>query len=234
MEWSGGRSGRDLPCADDPRFDAETSASSLAARGTLSTVPARGRPLPDRCVAPVSTHSCLPRPAAMEQSKAWIFRLPRVSSCSTLHSKSRTPVGVNRDIDVLSFGSACMVRLKAAPRNCICACLAGQSRGHLMEGCLLHREIALIQRTSRFRLQSAGKFTLSTQSGNQTSYKAVIEANESGRPAVEKLEPFHPELLVIGCSRGSSQRRSLYTPCACVTGDSAVLISAADRGPVER
>jgi hypothetical protein len=37
-----------------------------------------------------------------------------------------------------------------------------------------------------------------------------------------------------GCSRGSSQRRPLYTPCACVTGDSAVLISAADRGPIER
>jgi ORF6N domain-containing protein len=32
----------------------------------------------------------------------------------------------------------------------------------------------------------------------------------------------------------SSQRRSVYTPCARVTGDSAVLISAADRGPIER
>src|SRR6516225_2611850 len=70
---------------------------------------------------------------------------------------------------------------------------------------------------------------------NPSSYKAVIEANESGRPAVEKLEPFHPGLVVIvAVSRGSSQRRPLYTPCACVTGDSAVLISATDRGPIER
>ena len=35
-----------------------------------------------------------------------------------------------------------------------------------------------------------GRFV--TQSGNPSSYKAVIEADESGRPAVEKLEPFHP------------------------------------------
>src|SRR5579872_2461346 len=37
-----------------------------------------------------------------------------------------------------------------------------------------------------------------------------------------------------GCARESSQRRSSYTPCACVTGDAAVLISAADRGAIER
>jgi hypothetical protein len=36
-----------------------------------------------------------------------------------------------------------------------------------------------------------------TQSGNPSSYRAVIEANESGRPAVEKLEPFLPGLLAI-------------------------------------
>lgn len=49
--------------------------------------------------------------------------------------------------------------------------------------------------------------------------------------AATVLEPFHPGLLAFA---GSPQRRSLYTPCACVTGDSAVLISAADRGPIER
>jgi len=85
-------------------------------------------------------------------------------------------------------------------------------------------------------LGTLGLRLLLTQSGNPSSYKAVIEANESGRPAVEKLEPraFSPRISDSGCSRESSQRRSLYTPCACVTGDSAILISAADRGPIER
>ena len=31
---------------------------------------------------------------------------------------------------------------------------------------------------------------LTTRSGNPSSYKAVIEANQSGHPGVEKLEPF--------------------------------------------
>src|SRR5215472_12181704 len=53
---------------------------------------------------------------------------------------------------------------------------------------------------------------VSTQGGNPSSYKAVIEANQSGRPAVEKLEPFHPGLVVIVAVRGLSQRRSVYTP----------------------
>jgi len=62
-----------------------------------------------------------------------------------------------------------------------------------------------------------GKGRLLTQSGNPSSYKAVIEANESGRPAVEKLEPVHPGLLVIVLFAGVTSRRSVYTPCACVT-----------------
>jgi hypothetical protein len=51
-----------------------------------------------------------------------------------------------------------------------------------------------------------------TQSGNPSSYKAVIEANESGRPAVEKLEPFHPGLVVIVAVRGSHLKGGLCTP----------------------
>jgi hypothetical protein len=53
---------------------------------------------------------------------------------------------------------------------------------------------------------------LLTQSGNPSSYKAVIEANESGRPAVEKLEPFHPGLVVIVAVRGSHLKGGLCTP----------------------
>jgi len=52
--------------------------------------------------------------------------------------------------------------------------------------------------------------------------------------AVEKLEPFYPGLVVIVAVRGVISKAVLYTPCARVTGDSAVLISAADRGPIER
>jgi hypothetical protein len=51
-----------------------------------------------------------------------------------------------------------------------------------------------------------------TLSGNPSSYKAVIEANESGRPAVEKLEPFHPGLVVIVAVRGSHLKGGLCTP----------------------
>jgi hypothetical protein len=51
-----------------------------------------------------------------------------------------------------------------------------------------------------------------TRSGNPSSYKAVIEANESGRPAVEKLEPFHPGLVVIVAVRGSHLKGRLCTP----------------------
>jgi hypothetical protein len=57
-----------------------------------------------------------------------------------------------------------------------------------------------------------GKGRLLTQSGNPSSYKAVIEANESGRPAVEKLEPFHPGLVVIVTVRGSHLKGDLCTP----------------------
>ena len=53
---------------------------------------------------------------------------------------------------------------------------------------------------------------LPTQSGNPSSYKAVIEANESGRPAVEKLEPFHPGLVVIVAVRGGHLKGALCTP----------------------
>jgi len=73
--------------------------------------------------------------------------------------------------------------------------------------------------------------TLLTRSGNPSSYKAVIEANESGRPAVEKLEPFYPGLVVIVAVRGSHLKGGFCTPHV---PDSAVLISAADRGPIER
>ena len=51
-----------------------------------------------------------------------------------------------------------------------------------------------------------------TQSGNPSSYKAVIEANESGRPAVEKLEPFSPGLGRIVAVRGSHLKGGLCTP----------------------
>ena len=51
-----------------------------------------------------------------------------------------------------------------------------------------------------------------TQSGNPSSYKAVIEANESGRPAVEKLEPFYPGLVVIVAVRGDHLKGALCTP----------------------
>ena len=61
-----------------------------------------------------------------------------------------------------------------------------------------------------------GKGRLLTQSGNQSSYKAVIEANESGRPAVEKLEPFHPGLLVIVLFAGvTSKALSVHPMCLC-------------------
>ena len=53
---------------------------------------------------------------------------------------------------------------------------------------------------------------ISTQSGNPSSYKAVMEANESGRPAVEKLEPFHPGLVVIVAVRGGHLKGALCTP----------------------
>jgi len=51
-----------------------------------------------------------------------------------------------------------------------------------------------------------------TRSGNPSSYKAVIEANESGRPAVEKLEPFYPGLVVIVAVRGSHLKGGFCTP----------------------
>ena len=51
-----------------------------------------------------------------------------------------------------------------------------------------------------------------TQRGNPSSYKAVIEANESGRPAVEKLEPFYPGLVVIVAVRGGHLKGALCTP----------------------
>ena len=53
---------------------------------------------------------------------------------------------------------------------------------------------------------------LATQSGNPSSYKAVIEANKSGRPAVEKLEPFQPGLVVIVAVRGGHLKGALCTP----------------------
>src|SRR4029077_8306039 len=62
----------------------------------------------------------------------------------------------------------------------------------------------------RFNRPSEGR--LVTQSGNPSSYKAVIEANESGRPAVEKLEPFHPGLAVIVAVRGGHLKGALCTP----------------------
>jgi hypothetical protein len=60
--------------------------------------------------------------------------------------------------------------------------------------------------------RSVGKGRFVTQSGNPSSYKAVIEANESGRPAVEKLEPFHPGLLVIVLFAGGHLKGALCTP----------------------
>jgi hypothetical protein len=57
---------------------------------------------------------------------------------------------------------------------------------------------------------------LLTQGGNQRSYKAVIEANESGRPTVEKLEPFHPGLLVIVLFTGVISKALFVHPmCLC-------------------
>ena len=41
--------------------------------------------------------------------------------------------------------------------------------------------------------------------------KAFIEANESGRPAVEKLEPFHPGLLAIVAVRWGHLEGALCT-----------------------
>jgi hypothetical protein len=53
--------------------------------------------------------------------------------------------------------------------------------------------------------------TASTPSGNPSSYEAVFEANESGRPAVGKLGPFHPGLVVILAVRGSHLKGGLCT-----------------------
>ena len=53
---------------------------------------------------------------------------------------------------------------------------------------------------------------VATQSENPSSYKAVIEANESGGPAVEKLAPFHPGLVVIVAVRGGHLKGALCTP----------------------
>ena len=47
---------------------------------------------------------------------------------------------------------------------------------------------------------------------NPSSYKAVIEANESGRPAVEKLEPFHAGLVVIVAVSRGHLKGALCTP----------------------
>jgi hypothetical protein len=64
--------------------------------------------------------------------------------------------------------------------------------------------------------QSMYKCPQLTQSGNPSSYKAVIEANESGRLAVEKLEPFHPGLLVIVLFAGvTSKALSVHPMCLC-------------------
>jgi hypothetical protein len=55
-----------------------------------------------------------------------------------------------------------------------------------------------------------------TQSGNPRSDKAVIEVNESGRPAVEKLEPFHPGLLVtVLFVEVTSKALSVHPMCLC-------------------
>ena len=53
--------------------------------------------------------------------------------------------------------------------------------------------------------------TASTQSGNPSFYEAVIEANQSGDPAVEKLEPFYPGLVVIVAVRGGHLEGTLCT-----------------------
>jgi len=55
-----------------------------------------------------------------------------------------------------------------------------------------------------------------TRSGNPSSHKAVIEANESGRPAVEKLEPFHPGLLVVVTVRGGHLKGALSVQPICL------------------
>ena len=60
------------------------------------------------------------------------------------------------------------------------------------------------------------KRPLVTQRGNPSSYKAVIEAKESGRPAVEKFEPFRPGLLVIVLFAGvTSKALSVHPMCLC-------------------
>jgi hypothetical protein len=53
---------------------------------------------------------------------------------------------------------------------------------------------------------AAAEEPLVTQSGNPSSYKAVVEANE------EKPEPFHPGLVVIVAVRGSHLEGGLCTP----------------------
>lgn len=62
------------------------------------------------------------------------------------------------------------------------------------------------------KLPALDEWRLVTRSGNPSSYKAVIEANESGRPAVEKLEPFYPGLVVIVAVRGSHLKGGFCTP----------------------
>jgi hypothetical protein len=56
--------------------------------------------------------------------------------------------------------------------------------------------------------EGVGRF--STPSRNPSSYKAVIEANESGRSAFAKLEPFRSAVIVA--VRGSHLKGALSTP----------------------
>src|SRR5437762_473134 len=67
----------------------------------------------------------------------------------------------------------------------------------LPEVLLLERRPGAVGRTPGVPHRSQVQRVILTRSGNPSSYKAVIEANESGRPAVEKLEPFYPGLVVI-------------------------------------
>jgi hypothetical protein len=51
-----------------------------------------------------------------------------------------------------------------------------------------------------------------TQSGNQSSYKAVIEANESGRPRRGETRAFSPRITGDSTVRGGHLKGALCTP----------------------